>query len=401
MMGADGEGTVDNAHPNDVGMMRKAAVFAKAIEPLLARTEAKPARKISIDDAMLRLAPYVWNRTGKGETARADATMPGAYVKLKFQGSTAVRAIIDGTANVDCPPSAMPVVDYSIDNGEFKSVQLTKTGEVYSLPLADSLDPKAEHRLDLYFRSAALGPNRWQASTVHLRLAGVEIDQGAKLVECPIKSKRAIGFGDSITEGVANEGAGQYYANLMSNNARATWLPLVCTSLDCEYGQLGTGGQGMVRPIEIPPLPSTWDHYDEKTSRLTDGRLTPEPDYIFCAMGTNDYQGDASNFTLLPITDAYTKWLSDVRKACPNAKIFCIVPPLGWHDKHVADAVAARNKDGDRNVFLIDTAPIQSGFGLKGPSQLACDGVHPSVYGNAVLGAFIAAEVLKIISQKQ
>ena len=99
--------------------------------------------------------------------------MPGAYVKLAFKGSTSIRVLIDGTANDGCPAAAMPVVDYSIDHGAFKIVQLTKTGEVYSLPLAESLDAGAEHRLDLYFRSASLGPNRWQASTVHLRLAGI------------------------------------------------------------------------------------------------------------------------------------------------------------------------------------------------------------------------------------
>jgi hypothetical protein len=56
----------------------------------------------------------------------------------------------------------------------------------------------------------------------------------------------------------------------------ATWFPLVCGGLNCEYGQLGTGGQGMVRPIEIPPLPQTWDRFDATTSRLTDGLLLPE-----------------------------------------------------------------------------------------------------------------------------
>jgi lysophospholipase L1-like esterase len=246
-----------------------------------------------------------------------------------------------------------------------------------------------------------LGPNRWQASTVHLRLAGFELDDGGSLLNCPIKTKKAIGFGDSITEGVANEGSGPYYSNLMSNNARATWLPLVCNALDCEYGQLGTGGQGMVKPIEIPPLPQTWDHYDEKTSRLTDGLLTPEPDYIFCAMGTNDHRVIRGEIEMLPIGEQYVQWLADVRKACPHAKIFCIVPPLGWHDKEIIEAVAARNKAGDANVHLIDTAPLKSYFSVKNPTQLAPDGVHPSVFGNAMLGAFIAAETQKILSREK
>ena len=35
MLGGDQEGTVDGTHPNDLGMMRQAAVFVKALRPLL------------------------------------------------------------------------------------------------------------------------------------------------------------------------------------------------------------------------------------------------------------------------------------------------------------------------------------------------------------------------------
>jgi len=360
-----------------------------------------PARaSIPIDHDAVRLAPYVWRCSGAGPTARAEATMPGAYLKAAFRNSSAVRLIIDGTANDGCPTPAMPVVDFSPDHGAFNSVQLTRTGAVYPLPLGQGLDPGAEHQIEVCFRSASLGPQRWRASTVHLRIAGLDLDAGASLVPCPVRSKKAIGFGDSITEGVCAEGLCPYYSNLLMNNARATWFPLVCAALDCEYGQLGTGGQGMVRTLEIPPLPQTWDHYDAATSRLTAGLLTPEPDYVFCAMGTNDFQGEADNRSLLPIADAYTRWLAAVRKACPRTRIFCVVPPLGWHAEEIAGAVAARNQAGDLRVFLIDTAPLKAGFSAKGATRLAPDGAHPSVYGNAMLGALIAVETQKILSRE-
>jgi hypothetical protein len=378
---------------------------ASAKEPGSKKPAAKPAAakangattSKSIDDAKILLAPYVWRRTGAGQTARAEATMPGAYAKLAFRGSKAVRLLVDGTANNGCPAPAMPVVDYSIDHGAFQTVQLTEAGQVYSLPLGDKLDAAKEHRLEVYFRAAGLGPERWRASTVHLRLAGIELDAGGSLAPLPARPRRAIGFGDSITEGVCNEGLCPYYSNLKMNNAGATWFPLVCTALDCEYGQLGTGGQGVVRPIEIPPLPQTWDHYDAKASRLVGGRLTPEPDYVFCLMGTNDHRVDGKKFTMLPIKAEYLHWLGDVRKACPNAAIFCIVPPLGWHKTEIAEAVAARNDAGDRNAFLVDTAPLKAMFSTSGGTQLAADGVHPSVFGNAMLGALITAEVQKVL----
>jgi len=387
---------------NKTTWTRETIGIALAIAAMIAMTTHGIAKEIpnittiAVDESNLYWSPYVWHRTGAGRAARAEATMPGAYVKVAFRGSSLVRLLIDGTANNGCPSTAMPVVDYSLDHGAFQSVQLTKTGEVYAIPLGEKLDQAKEHRLEIYFRSASLGPDRWRTPTVHLRIAGLELDSGGVLSPCPVRPKRAIGFGDSITEGVCVEGLCPYYTNMMMNNARATWFPLVCAALDCEYGQLGTGGQGMVRPIEIPPLPETWDHYDEKTSRLTNGLLLPEPDYIFCAMGTNDH--NPKDMSLIPIGEAYTRWLESVRKACPNAVIFCVVPPLGWHAKDIAAVVAARNKAGDRKVFVIDVVSLRDGFAIKRAAPLAPDGAHPSVYGSAMLGAVIAAEVQKALS---
>jgi hypothetical protein len=378
--------------------MATAIVALIAMTTTISADDAAKKTTVPVDNANLYCSPYVWRRTGAGQAARAEATMPGAYLKVIFRGSAAARLLIDGTANDGCPKEAMPIVDYSLDNGPFKSVTLSKTGEVYAIPLGEKLDPAKEHRLEVYFRAAHLGVNRWRASTGRLRIAGLELDAGGGLLPVPVRPKRAIGFGDSIVEGVCVEKLGPYYSDLMMNNARATWFPLVCAALDCEYGQLGTGGQGMVRPIEIPPLPETWDHYDEKTSRLTNGLLLPEPDYVFCGMGTNDH--NPADLSLIPIGNAYTLWLESVRKACPNATIFCVVPPLGWHDKEIAEAVTARNKSGDQKVFLIDLASLRDGWSTKGATRLAADGVHPSVYGSAMLAAVIAAEAQKALSRR-
>jgi lysophospholipase L1-like esterase len=186
----------------------------------------------------------------------------------------------------------------------------------------------------------------------------------------------------------------------MLNNARVTWFPVVATALDCEYGQLGSGGQGMLKPMALPPLPQSWDRFDAAASRLTDGRLVPEPDYVFCCMGTNDFQGEGPERKQMDITAAYLAWLVSVRKACPTARVFCVTPPLGWHTREVTAAVASRNRAGDRRVYLIDTTPRRSGFGDKNAAtQLAPDGCHPSVYGNAMLGALIAVEAQKVLSR--
>jgi len=351
-------------------------------------------RTFPVTDANLLLAPYVWKCVGTGASSRAEATMPGAYVKAQVRGTDSVGLLVDGTANAGCSADLMPVVDVSIDGGEFKSTALTARNGVYTLCLAEGLVAGASHRVEIFFRAASLGLNRWRASTARLRIAGLQLAAGGSLHPCQRLPGNALAFGDSITEGVCVEGLCPYYSNLLMNNARATWVPFVCSALQCEYGQLGTGGQGMVKPIEIPPLPQTWDRYDADTSRLTGGLLLPEPDYVLCCMGTNDYEEKAGQRVHLDIADAYAGWLAAVRGACPKAVIFCIAPPLGWHATEIAAAVA-RRKAEDHSVHFIDTAPLKDKFGVAGATQLALDGVHPSVYGNAMLGALIAAEVIK------
>jgi len=127
-------------------------------------------------------------------------------------------------------------------------------------------------------------------------------------------------------------------------------------AMDCEYGQLGSGGWGMSNTkLELPPLCQTWDHYDAFSSRLVKGLLSPEPDYVFCGLGTNDPGLDITRITSAGAA---------VRKACGNASVFCVVPPLGLHRSEIQAAVSARRQAGDSRVHLIDLAALERAFAL-------------------------------------
>lgn len=349
---------------------------------------------IYCNDQNVKLAPYVWKSTGSGTDVRAEATFPGAYFKTMVNGTTTIGVVIDGTGNTGCPASSMPFVEYSVDDGPFTATQLTQTGAVYTFPVATGLNAAASHKLEFYFRAADLGQNRWTASTAHLRIVGVVIDDGGSLISCPLRPKRAIGYGDSITEGVGVDGPFLSWQALGPNNARGAWFPLVCAALGCEYGQIGSGGQGMVNTaLAVPGVVIAWDHYDSSTSRLSNGLLLPEPDYVLCCHGTND---------TVNIQSAYTGWLSAVRTACPNTRIFCIVPPSGVHRSEIQAAVAARNQAGDAKVYLIDTplvTPLMSNLGK--PTQGSYDGGHPTQYGQGILGASVVVKVQDILSKEK
>ncbi len=347
---------------------------------------------IPCDHLDFGLSPYTWKPTSAGAEARVEATMPGAYFKTIVKGTTTIELLVDGTANDGCPPPSMPFIEYSVDDGPFTVKQLAQAGSVYPFPIAAGLDAAIPHKLEVFFRAADLGQKRWTSSMAHLRIAGLSVDTGGTLAAYPKRSKLAMGFGDSITEGVGVDGLFTSWQKLDVNNARGSWFPVVCAGLDCEYGQFGSGGQGMVKELEMPGLPKTWDHYDATTSRLTNGLLLPEPDYIFCNMGTNDYGG-------INITNAYTDWLMAVRKACPHTRIFCVVPPSGVHRDEIQAVVASRNHADDKAVHIIDIPALNATITTRpGATQLTYDGVHPTLQGEAIFGACIIAQTQQLLS---
>lgn len=348
-------------------------VVTTATNQQAAPNVAPESKTISADDARLLFAPYVWKRSGAGATAHAEATIPGAYLRATFTGTKRLALLVDGAINAGCPPESRPVLEYSLDHGEFKILHLNDTNGVYELPLAEGLDSAAPHQLEITFRAADLTAQRWTSAKTHLAIAGLRGDAGMELRDTPRRPRNAIAYGDSITEGVGGDGLFTSWQKLDVNNARATWFPLVAAALDCEFGQLGSGGHGIARSLELPPLGKAWDRYDASHSRLVDGRLTPEPDYVFCALGTNDFD--------LNIREPYRDWLVAARTACPTARFFCIVPPLGVHREEIAATVADRHGTGDSRVHLIDTDKLQNSFTPQLPTALAYDGVHPTVYG--------------------
>ncbi len=369
-------------HPSN-GAFAAIIAFVLGVTSACGATTAVPC-----DHPDFGLSPYSWKPSGTGAEARVEATLPGAYLKTVVKGTARIDLLVDGTANEGCPPPSMPFIEYSVDDGPFAMQQLSQTGGPYPFPIATGLDPAAPHKLEIHFRAADLGQKRWTTPTAHLRLAGLSLDDGGTLAAYPKRARLAIGFGDSITEGVGVDGLFTSWQSLGVNSARGSWFPVVCAALDCEYGQFGSGGQGMVRELEMPGLPKTWDHYDATASRLTNGLLLPEPDYVFCNMGTNDFGG-------IDIKDTYADWLAAVRKACPHTHIFCVVPPSGVHRDEIRAAATTRNSADDHAVHVIDIPSLNATITVHPPNatQLCCDGVHPTVQGQGIFGACIAVQV--------
>ncbi len=229
--------------------------------------------------------------------------------------------------------------------------------------LAEGLGP-GEHTCELHLRAATLVA-RWRSSGPRLRIAAIEITDGATLAPAPQRRLRILGYGDSITEGVGVDAHFTTWEDLRPNNALGTWLPIIADALEAEYGQLGTGGQGIGRAVEIPALADAWHLYDDSgQSRLVEGRLQPEPDLILSNMGTNDIEDPS---------EACLRWCVAVRAAALAG-----ADRAGGSDQRLLAAVphrrlgARRRAAGDANCHLIDCPEAVFAAPVHGGASPAC-----------------------------
>jgi lysophospholipase L1-like esterase len=126
---------------------------------------------------------------------------------------------------------------------------------------------------------------------------------------------------------------------------------------------------------------------------LRNGRLLPEPDYVFNNMCNNDHA---------IVTSAYIAWVEAMRVACPNARIFCIVPASAYHRSEIEAVVTALNQSGDARVYLIDVPLMNTLAPNAGKAtQGSYDGGHPNLYGQAVFGAAVVVKVQEILSKER
>ena len=207
---------------------------------------------------------------------------PGSYLKTAFTGSTAwlsfdIRSIRNG---------AGPKLRWSIDNRPFETVVLKR--DATRLLLAERLGP-GSHNLVLYLASSDANYDRWKTPEEAIKLKGLILDDGSRVEPgaegSKLASKRAIFFGDNITEGAWVLGKsnhvveGKYVDWVAHSDATQAWPRLLAAALDAEYGTCGSGGMSWLKSwTGIPPLPNSWSFYYENHSRFFDGKsLIPRP----------------------------------------------------------------------------------------------------------------------------
>ncbi|MBP5092633.1 MAG: hypothetical protein J6332_01120 [Abditibacteriota bacterium] len=337
------------------------------------------AKTIPVTDENVYFSPYTWKTVTSGGVTTREAVLPGAYIKITFKSTSSFGLVVDATATKGVT-GEVPVIEYTIDNGPYKTASLATNKTTYTISMASGLT-SGNHTAVIYLKSSNVRSGRYKTKKSHLIVKGFEVADNGVTVAQNIEPKRIIGYGDSITEGVVIESGG-------GPNARCAWLPMVAAALNCEYGQVGIYAIGFSKGADDWPLfQETWDKYDYTASRLVNGKFDPEPDYILLSMGTNDPENSA-------FLTAYQAWMVSVRAAAPNAVLVLIVPPSGSHRAQITQAVTASSDD---NIILIDPTATND---MVRPTQgaatgMAYDGIHPNMYGQGMYAACVAALLAK------
>ncbi len=421
--------------------------------PSTTAISARDTTHVPVLDANWYFSDYNWISDSPTAVPRMLTANPGAYFKLGFNGTSfalAVNTSVVGTRTVK--------LSFNVDDGpwQFVTLQSTPAGSALTtLQLAKGLTlpqmhfARTHHDIIVALYASQEQHGRWNGvkdggSASYLVVNGAEIDADASTFPPVLLPKRALVYGDSITEGTnaqlfdfsTNKCDSQTRAGLDAAAATKSWCFGFAQAMHAEVSNCAFAAQGYstfnsLNYGGVPPLltlgasiSSAWDKVDAAHSRLPLLRKRP-PDFVISAEGFNDQVcspgwGEKYNCTNAGLTGAVAEWLKHMRQAtAASTQIFVLVPFGGeLRTKNLtrnsirAGFNAYQEMKGDSMAHLIDLYPFakrglmgasspkdpSSSGQPTGPTAESCDGTHPLAQRHAELGAMAAAAAAAAMS---
>lgn len=360
---------------------------------LLALSLAASALIIPATDSRIYHTEHNWYADPSGYLETAN---PGAYIKISFNGSS-IGIILDKSLL----SQPFCTLAWSIDDGPEQNIVLP-IGSDY-IQLASGLITNRtipRHSLFIFVKNSEFN-DRWNNPDQRVKLMNIVIDENATLFTPQLASKRLLAYWDSIGEGFYTIGNTTL---LTSNDAHVTWAFALALALDAELSLVAWSGQGYTvgGSGNIPPLWSSKGRANDSTWKWISSQhprtFETCPDYIINGHGTNDYvKGSYADL----VTNYAIGWLTDMRKTCPQSRIFLTVPFGQFFEKAIRFAfLAYRNRSHDKLTALIALGKDASaGLKLQGPSFTSVDGVHPYAWRSSQLGSMLAVKIANILNQ--
>lgn len=330
---------------------------------------------IEPDNSSIRYIGH-WDKTRLAEaaiTVNSGSRIVGSFTGHHLQG-------LFGTQGVTNPAQ----IYVSIDDGKPVLFRLNAQVENFTPQKLT----RERHTVQIVVKDVDERANRWVpplASAVVFK--GFILDSGAKMLPLPPPGSVQMEFyGDSITQGVR---ALSMAIGPDGSDATKDYAFLTAMAFGALSNQIGFGRQGIIRPGngEVPPAPQSFG-WNFQGSR-TDPSFIPQ--VIVVNQGTNDQIYPSSQFR-----PAYHDYIAEIRKAYPDATVFCMRPFGGFHEQDIRAAVKSL---ADRKIIYVDTKGWLSNSDYT-------DGIHPNAEGHlkaaGKLIAFIEAHTkLKVVRSVQ
>jgi GDSL-like Lipase/Acylhydrolase family len=364
----------------------------------------------SINNQSLLFSPYGWGTVDNGvQTSNA-----GAYLKFRFNGSQA-------TLNVDTSnQTSFPLLDVYVDGQQTGDQLWLKNATNGQIQLFGG--GTGDHDVVVYFRRRELfdGTNPavtavkqqdWLTDAEHLRVTGVQVTGGTGFLNNNFaRSKTAVFFGDSITEGgvqtfepnAPDRPANFPFTDIVNNFSYKTYAARLGDLLNVEYGQVGWSGSGWVRPSTPtgnPPVLDSWLRYNGQSTAQRN--FNPQPDYVFMNLGTNDIPFNAGENNInFNVTDTAYNWFKEARQRIPGAEIFVIYPFNQTKNAELRQGIVRylNENPGDTKVHALNLG-AEGARGLVGPyiAEFAVDSVHPTASRHQQLAGLLYDQLKPIV----
>ncbi|GAA1615999.1 GDSL-type esterase/lipase family protein [Actinoplanes couchii] len=308
--------------------------------------------------------------TGRWDTTDRTAYVPqwaGAYLRVGFTGTGVA---LEQRDTID--------FWYSIDGGPYTlASQVSGTVDLTPEPLAEG-----RHTLLVSYRIVA------GSYTGDARFQGLTLDDGAHTFRPQRKRQSAEFVGDSITAGYTS-----------TNVALSAYPWIIGENLGVRHTQIALSGaclneltaEESTRGIRCYGLEGRYPHVGFQDGAADWDFRRFRPDVVVVNIGTNDVGHGVSS---ADFRVAYEDFLADVRADNPRATILAVRIFKGWWAAETAEAVAARQAAGDRDIEFVDTT------GWWDPATMTNDGTHPNDFGHQVLSGYLQPYVAAALDRR-
>jgi hypothetical protein len=350
---------------------------------------------VTFPNSSIYLSPYAW----RVDNSNA-AIMPtgGGYMKFQVTGTSQITLNADTTINASLSAQNMPsvkvIVDTPTQDGVASYIQFPNNNTLGTpVVLATGLNAATVYNVLLSFIGGSPEDvNCWQQQACQTRVMSLQFDSGAVLSPAFTRPKNCVFWGDSyLASSFGLPQTGAYYSYI---DFTLSWPFSTSYALNCEYGQIGIGGQGWVTNGSYgnyPPFPQTWNAYDANNAKA----FSPAPDYAFVAEGINDHgQSPAS------VQAAVTSTLQAMRVAFgPSTRILFVIP---LNRQQVAAIRAGIGAAQDPNTFVIDpnnygTQYLNTVFSGASSTWASPDGLHLDAIHHAMLSAIVVQQTQSLM----